>query len=109
MEVDTGSMPLLEKKVRATDLTHPVKITRELPLWGILTAIFTLVSGAVSLYFQQKQVFENQLIQTETIKELSKKIDNITVDLARKDGAASQFDYRITNNERRLNSLESKK
>lgn len=81
------------------DTVAAVKITREIPLWGILSVVAILGGQAVSTYYGQQQLTEKVTLLTTEVRTLSH-------DLNRAANAQTGFQYQLEDLRRRVESVE---
>jgi hypothetical protein len=83
-----------------------VRITREVPLWSIITAGVALTASAVALQLTQLQILEKVREQGETIRTLSVQVLQLSSDLTKANSKAEIADLRINDLDRRLRNIE---
>lgn len=79
----------------------PIKITREIPLWGVLGVVATIIGQAAVVWFTQKEQGA-QLVQV--ISELRQVTDSIR----QSDVRNERHELKIEDLQRRVQALEQK-
>lgn len=92
-ESDTSPMGLASSSVAA------VKITREIPLWGILSVVAMLGGQAVSTYYGQAQLTEKVILLTNEVRTMNQELNRAT-------NAQTGFEYKLEDMRRRIEAVE---
>jgi len=92
---------------RSTDTDIAVTVKREIPMWGILTLLGAIGSGALSLYVSNQRLVEKVSDQTISLEKLSAKVNVIADESVSRKAAADLLNYRLDNVERRLSTTEA--
>jgi predicted RND superfamily exporter protein len=90
---------------RADDVT-PVKITREIPLWGLVSAIGLFAAQAVALYYGQIALTKTQTEQTESIKQLTAEVKSLSNSIQANNVKDVEHDLKLNDLERRVSKNE---
>jgi hypothetical protein len=90
-----------------------IKIVREIPLWGIITLVITVVvfsaTTFLNQYYGQQKLFDIVSFQTIKIAEVSEQIRSLTSDLATKNLKDLEHDLLLADIRRRLTDLEAQR
>lgn len=93
-----------------------IRISRTVPVWAVITGLCFLVAQAVALQLGQSSQGEKILNlssslreQTQTIKDLDAKVSNLSVDLTKANLKGVEYDFRLNDLDRRINTLERPK
>lgn len=84
----------------------PIRIVREVPLWGIVIMLFSIVAQAVSLFYAQQSQGESIQRMTVRIVELTSEIRQLSVSANVKDIKDAEHDFKLQDHERRLANVE---
>lgn len=84
----------------------PIKVTREIPLWGLLCVIGALAGQAVTMYYSLERQADKQRDQTEAIKVLAGKIDRLAEDNNARAAKDNEHDWKLADHERRIQAIE---
>lgn len=89
--------------VRAGDTSqgNEVKITREIPLWGILSVVGTLAAQGVSTYYGQQRL-------AETVERLGGEVRALTTSVNDLGRAQAGQQFQIIELQRRVDTLENR-
>lgn len=85
-----------------------VRVTREIPLWGILTVIAGLAAQAVALYYGLQRQGEEQARQGQRQVEMAADVRSIASDIQKSALKTVEMSFLIQNIEQRLRIVESK-
>lgn len=88
--------------LRMPDQQPPVKITREIPLWGILTVVGGLLAQSVHMYY-------SNMHQGQKLDEVVTEFRAMTVEMHRSNVRYGQMEYQISDLQRRIAALEARK
>lgn len=91
---------------RADDIA-PIRITREIPLWGILSFLAMLALNALSMYYGQIEQGKEIRNGNEAIKALSQKVEVLSTAISSKDTKDVEHDFLIADTRRRLDAIET--
>lgn len=93
--------------IRATDVTAPVHIGREIPLWGLITAFALFCAQAASLYYGQVSQGEKLAALIATNVQINLKLDQMTAQLNQSAFKVQEHSYQILDLQTRLTKLEN--
>lgn len=79
---------------------NPIRVTREIPLWGILTVIGALGAQGVSAYYGQARLVENVAGLTTEVRALATEVNSLT-------RTQTGFQFQLEDMRRRLEALEA--
>lgn len=100
---ERDAMRVRESDTQPGDLTRAsiaaVKITREIPLWGILSVVAMLGGQAVSTYYGQAQLTEKVILLTTEVRTMNQELNRAT-------NAQTGFEYKLEDLRRRLEAVE---
>jgi hypothetical protein len=88
------------------DDSGPIKVTREIPLWGILTVIGAIAGQGILLWAGQREQSINLGTIGEQIKAQSVEIQRLSVAVGSKDLKDVEHDIKLDDLQRRLNKIE---
>jgi flagellar basal body-associated protein FliL len=91
---------------RASD--PPIKITREIPLYWVLSVVAAIVGQGALVWFTQKSQGDLIAQQNESIKQLTAELRAVTTDLNTGRVKDLEHDLKIADHERRLATLEKR-
>lgn len=112
-EKDTQVVAEKDTQVEMAERRHykPIRVVREIPLWGIVTLVTTgVMFGAgtfINQYYGQKELFSLVSMQTAKISELTDKLSRITTNIQTKDLKDLEHDIRLGDLNRRMANMES--
>lgn len=92
-------------QTRETD-TGIIKITREVPLWSLASAIGLVALQAVGLYYRQDDLAKTQITQNESIRSLTAEVKSLGAAISAKDMKDLEHDYKIVDLDRRVTKTE---
>ncbi len=84
-----------------------IKISREVPLWSIVTGLGGILLQAVLLYSNQLHQSDTLVAQALTIKEMAAQIGALSTQIGDANIKATGYEVRITELERRLTFVET--
>lgn len=93
--------------VREEDQAQIVRVTRDVPLWSIISALVVVGVQAAALYYGQVRQTELLNTQSSTIKELTAQVQQLSVDITKSNLKAVEYDFRIGDLSRRVQQLET--
>jgi hypothetical protein len=79
----------------------PIKVNREIPLWGLICVIAVIAGQAVTLWFGQQR-------QAEVLNEMSAQVRQMSLDLGARNLKDVEHDLRLADHERRLLASEAR-
>lgn len=100
---DTGAMPLSGGRPPHS----PVKITREIPLWGILTVIGAFAAQAIGLYYSNLRLADAFSRQGQQLDSVAADVRAITSELNRGNVRGAQIEFQIGDLQRRITAIEA--
>lgn len=92
-----------------THLRADLKVTREIPMWGILSVVAALGAQAVSLYYGQQTLLEKVTALTVEVKELRVAAQRYELDRERVTTVQADILRRLAEVERRMNVIQLQK
>lgn len=90
----------------APTVIPPVRITRDLPLWAILTVIAGIVGQGVALYYGQQSLGQNVQQQSARTAELSVEVRALSASITRSDLDRAATKFAVDDLARRVGELE---
>lgn len=85
----------------------PVKITREIPLWGLILAVVGIVGQAITLYYGQNRQGELIAQQNDLIRDLTVKVAALSESIQKVNLKNVEFEYKISDLDRRVTVIEA--
>jgi hypothetical protein len=79
----------------------PIKVNREIPLWGLICVIAVIAGQAVTLWFGQQR-------QAEVLSEMSAQVRQMSLDLGARNLKDVEHDLRLADHERRMLAAEAR-
>lgn len=86
--------------------TAPIKVTREIPLWALVSALGAFAMQAVALYYGQIDLAKTQAAQTESIRNLTNEVRTLSAAIGAKDMKDLEHDYKIRDLDGRVTKTE---
>lgn len=86
-----------------------VRMTREIPLWGLLMLIGGLGAQAIALYYTLQRQGEELLRQGATQASIATDIKSIVAELAKSNRDSMELTYQVRGIEQRVRALEEGK
>jgi hypothetical protein len=86
----------------------PVRIVREIPLWGLILAAVSLIGQAVLMWVGQEKQAEAIVRMSLQLGEQSRQINELSVQIGSKNLKDVEHDLKLADVERRLNLMESR-
>lgn len=101
--------------MRETDRTpldgapqQPIRITREIPLWGIVTGLLALTGQGIALYYGQQSQAQEMARQGAKQAEMAVDIRGIASDIQKSSLETAKLTYEVAGIQQRLAVLEAK-
>lgn len=91
---------------RIYDPLGPFRITREIPLWGIVSVLGTLAIQAVMIWAGQREHGHALTEMAARLAEQTKQIQVLSARVEDKNLKDTEHDLKIADHERRLSTLE---
>ena len=84
-----------------------LRVTREVPMWGILSVLGAACAQAVATYYGQQSMAAEQARQTLTLAEIRAEQKSLTSDIRRNDLATTELKYQYVGLEQRVRLIEA--
>ncbi len=84
-----------------------LKITREVPMWGILTVLGSLACQAIALYYGQQSMAAEMSRLSSTLAEIKLDQKALAAELRRNAESTTELKYQQAGLEQRVRLLES--
>lgn len=91
---------------RATDPTGPFKVTREIPLWGIVCFLGLGIGQAVMMWADQREQRQSLEAIRSIATEQTQQLRTLAVEVGAKNLKDVEHDLKIADHERRVSVLE---
>lgn len=89
------------------DDQQSIKITREVPLWSLLTGLALVAAQAGLLYSNQLHQADTLRDQADSIKGFTLQIENLSKQISDANLKVAGYEFRITSLETRLSNVEA--
>lgn len=86
----------------------PIRITREVPIWGVITALVALGAQAVAMYYGQQEQQRELTRQGVRQAEMAADIRSIATEAQRGNVEMAKLGYAVESLSQRVAVLESK-
>ncbi len=98
---DTGPAPL-------DGILPRIRVTREIPLWGILTVLGALAVQAIALYYGLQRQVEEQARQGQRMVEIAADVRSIGNEIQKNNMKTLELSFGLAGLEQRVRLLEAR-
>jgi hypothetical protein len=88
--------------------TPPIRITREIPLWGLVSMLLALGGQAIALYYSQQEQARELARQGARQAEMAADLRSIATDIQKGSLDTAKLNFTVESMQQRLAILEAK-